>query len=170
MLAWAMRVLVLWIGSAAAALYVWQNAGDLRPAARLASPPQPAAAHGAASNALVLRADRLGHFVVDGAVNGAPTRFLVDTGASYVSLGIDAAVAAGIGRGTLRFSQRVQTANGIAMAAPVKLREVRIGQLVVTDVPAVVLDRPLGVALLGTSFLTRLDGYEMRDGELFLRW
>jgi aspartyl protease family protein len=168
MLAWATRMLALWIGLAAAALYVWENRGDLRAASAPAA--APGAAQGAPSNALALRADRLGHFVADGAVNGAPVRFLVDTGASYVSLGIDEAASAGIGRSTLRFTQRMHTANGVVMTAPVTLREVRIGQLVVTDVPAVVHDAPLGVALLGMSFLKRLDGYEMRDGQLLMRW
>jgi aspartyl protease family protein len=167
------RVLVLWVGLAAAALYLWEDRA--RPVAAAPARPADAAraapAAGSVPNTLVLRADRRGHFLADGTVNGAPTRFVVDSGASYVALGIDQAAAAGIGRGALRFSQRVQTANGVVMVAPVTLREVRIGQLVLTEVPAAVHDGSLGgVALLGMSFLQRLDGFEVRDGQLVLRW
>ena len=53
--------------------------------------------------------------------------------------------------------------------AAVKLRELRIGQFSVTDVPAVVHEN-LHVSLLGQTFLKRLDSYEMRDGVLTLNW
>jgi aspartyl protease family protein len=61
------------------------------------------------------------------------------------------------------------TANGIARAAPVRLREVRLGQLSIDDVSAAVVEN-LNISLLGQSFLTRLDGYEMRDGMLTLNY
>jgi aspartyl protease family protein len=47
---------------------------------------------------------------------------------------------------------------------------VRIGQLVIEDVDAAVVDSPLTVSLLGMSFLRRLEGYEIRDGALVLGW
>jgi len=53
--------------------------------------------------------------------------------------------------------------------APVTLREVRIGQLSIYDVPAAVLEH-LNISLLGMSFLTRLESYEMRDGKLTISW
>ena len=64
---------------------------------------------------------------------------------------------------------RTSTANGVGHAAPVSLREVRIGQLAVDDVRATVLEN-LNISLLGQSFLTRLDSYEMRDGVLTLNY
>ena len=79
------------------------------------------------------------------------------------------AAAAGLGRGDLEFSMRTSTANGTARAAPVKLREVRLGQLSIDEVPAAVAEN-LGISLLGQSFLTRLDSYEMRDGVLTLSY
>src|ERR1019366_8256282 len=107
--------------------------------------------------------------VLDGVVNGAPVRFLVDTGATFVALSLGDAAAAGFGRGDLVFRGTASTANGLARAAPVRLRELRIGQFAVDDVPAVVMDN-LGISLLGQSFLNRLDSYEMRDGVLSLNW
>ena len=77
--------------------------------------------------------------------------------------------AAGITRGELVYGARVNTANGVARMAPVTLREVRIDQLSVYDVPAAVIEN-LNISLLGMSFLKRLQGYEMRDGKLTITW
>jgi len=94
---------------------------------------------------------------------------LVDTGASLVTLTPADARAAGIAPGELVFNRRVSTANGSARMAPVTLREIRIGQLSIYDVPAAVLEN-LNISLLGMSFLGRLQGYEMRDGKLTINW
>jgi aspartyl protease family protein len=122
-----------------------------------------------ASNTIVYTANERGHVVLDAEVNGAPVRMLVDTGASLVALTPADARAAGINPASLAFSGHVQTANGAARMAPVILREIRIGQLSIYDVPASVLEH-LNVSLLGMSFLSRLQGYEMRDGKLTISW
>ena len=121
------------------------------------------------SNTIVYTANGRGHVVLDAAVNGAPVRMLVDTGASLVTLTPADARAAGISPAGLVFSGHVQTANGTARMAPVTLREIRIGQLSIYDVPAAVLEN-LNVSLLGMSFLGRLRGYEMREGKLTVSW
>ncbi|HMD62815.1 MAG TPA: TIGR02281 family clan AA aspartic protease [Stellaceae bacterium] len=121
------------------------------------------------SNTIVYPANERGHVILDAAVNGASVRVLVDTGASLVTLTPADARAAGIDPGRLVFSGRVSTANGPAPMASVTLREVRIGQLSVYDVPAAVLEN-LNLSLLGMSFLGRLQGYEMRDGKLTISW
>jgi aspartyl protease family protein len=121
------------------------------------------------SNTIVYTANERGHVVLDAAVNGAPVRMLVDTGASLVTLTPADARAAGINPASLVFSGKVQTANGTARSAPVTLREVRIGQLSIYDVSAAVLEH-LNVSLLGVSLLNRLQGYEMRDGKLTISW
>jgi aspartyl protease family protein len=107
--------------------------------------------------------------VLDAAINGVPVLMLVDTGASLVTLTPADARSAGINPASLAFSAHVQTANGTARMAPVTLREIRIGQLSLYDVPAAVLEH-LNVSLLGMSFLSRLQGYEMRDGKLTITW
>jgi aspartyl protease family protein len=118
---------------------------------------------------LVYRADRRGHFSLTATVNGAPTRFVVDTGASLVALTLDDARAAGIGRSELVFNQLTQTANGRVHFAPVMLREVRIEQLSIENVPAAVIEN-LDQSLLGMSFLKRLRGFEVREGALTISW
>ena len=121
------------------------------------------------ANSLVYSANAQGHVILDAAVNGAPMRLLVDTGASLVTLTPADARAAGITASELVFNHRASTANGPARMAQVKLREVRIGQLSIYDVPAAVLEN-LNISLLGMSFLGRLQSYEMRDGKLTISW
>jgi aspartyl protease family protein len=125
--------------------------------------------HTPPSNTIVYTANERGHVVLDAAVNGAPVRMLVDTGASLVTLTPEDARAAGINPASLAFSGHVNTANGTARMAPVTLREIRIGQLSIYDVPASVLEH-LNVSLLGMSLLSRLQSYEMRDGKLTITW
>jgi aspartyl protease family protein len=54
--------------------------------------------------------------------------------------------------------------------APVVLREIRVGQFSLLDVPASVNEAPLRVSLLGMTFLERLNGYEVSGRRLILRW
>jgi aspartyl protease family protein len=86
-----------------------------------------------------------------------------------VVLSMRDAAAAGISRASLDFSIKTQTANGIGRAAPITLRELRIGQFSASDVPAAVVEN-LRISLLGQTFLKRLESYEMRDGTLTLYW
>jgi aspartyl protease family protein len=180
-LGWALRQLAIWGGLTLLLYAVLGNRTWFEPAQR-AQPIQSAAVQSPAAqpapvsqtsqvptNTLTYRADQRGHVTLEAVVNGAPTRFLVDTGASFVALTPGDAAAAGLGRNSLAFSASVSTANGVARAAPVKLREVRIGQLALPDVQAMVIEN-LGLSLLGQSFLKRLDGYEMRDGVLTITW
>jgi aspartyl protease family protein len=172
MIGWALRQLVIW--SALGLLFyafVGHRLLTPNPTAPVSAASAPAAtsrqAQGAVPNSLIYHANKQGHVVLDGVVNGAPVRFLVDTGATMVVLTTRDAAAAGVGN--LVFSMRTSTANGIARAAPVRLREVRLGQLSIDDVSAAVVEN-LNISLLGQSFLTRLDGYEMRDGVLTLNY
>jgi aspartyl protease family protein len=129
----------------------------------------PVTASGSPTNTLVYTANEQGHVILDAAVNGANVRLLVDTGASLVTLTRQDARAAGIAPSELVYSQRVSTANGTVRMARLTLREIRIGQLSIYDVPAAVLEN-LDISLLGMSFLARLQGYEVRDGKLTISW
>jgi len=124
---------------------------------------------GPSTHTLVYRAGPLGHVVLSASVNGAPIRFLVDTGASTVALSPADARAAGINPNALLFDKTTATANGVVRVAPVLLREIRIEQLLIENVPAVV-DANLNGSLLGMSFLSRLKSFEMREGALTFSW
>jgi aspartyl protease family protein len=113
--------------------------------------------------------DARGHVVLEAYVNGAPIRFLVDTGATYVTLTPADARAAGLGLRQLAFDERVSTANGEVRIATLSLREIRLGQLSVTEVPAAVIEN-LQISLLGMSFMNRLHSYEARNGKLTITW
>lgn len=113
-----------------------------------------------------LAPDAQGHYWVQGAINGAALRFMVDTGATYVAIGTDAARRAGI---DYRAGRQVimNTANGPSMAWLLTLDRVSIGGIVLYGVQATVHERGLPVALLGMSFISRL-GMRSEAGTLVL--
>lgn len=111
-----------------------------------------------------------GHFAVRGAINGQSMIMLVDTGASTVVLKPSDAERAGIDTRDLAYTVAVQTANGTTYAAPVRLRTVAVGPLIVRDVNALVAQPgSLNENLLGMSFLRRLQSYEFSKDFLTLR-
>ncbi len=175
MIGWALRWVLLCCGIVLVGVGLLDHRGALLLDSASPSRPERQAAVSAprsfasVANTIVYTANEQGHVVLDAAINGAPVRMLVDTGASLVTLTPADARAAGVDPAGLAFSGHVQTANGIARMAPVTLREIRIGQLSLYDVPASVLEH-LNVSLLGMSFLSRLQGYEMRDGKLTITW
>lgn len=121
------------------------------------------------TNTLALRARSDGHVFLSAAVNGAQVPFIVDTGATMVSLTHADALKAGVA-GSLNYTIPINTANGVAKAAPVMLQQIRIGSLVVDNVEGMVVQGEGGISLLGQSFLKRLRGYEMRGNVLTLTW
>ena len=131
---------------------------------------QPAYAAEDAGGEIVLHANRSGQFLLNATVNGENIRFLVDTGADQLTLSPDDARRIGLNIATLTFSERYQTANGVAVGAPVKLREFRVGAFTLYDLRATVLGRPMPVSLLGMSVLSRFAGHEMEGNKLVLRW
>ena len=123
---------------------------------------------GQPANAMLrLVPDARGHYWTQGAVNGASVRFMVDTGATYVAINTDEAKRAGI---DYRAGQQVvmNTANGQSFAWFVKLDRVSIGSIVMHGVEASVHERGLPVALLGMSFVNRLD-MRREGGDLLLK-
>jgi aspartyl protease family protein len=116
-----------------------------------------------AASAIATVDDR-GHFVADGQVNGVPIRFTVDTGATFISLPASEARRLGLDYAKGRRAA-METANGIARAWRVSLDTVRVGDLTVHNVDAVVMEGDnLPVALLGMSFLNRMD--IRREGQI----
>ena len=110
-----------------------------------------------------LNADGRGHFVTTGQINGQTVRFLVDTGASFVSLSSSEAQRLGI---NYLNGERaaVSTANGVVRSYKVKLDEVRLGDVTLNNVDGMVHpDDSLPIVLLGMSFLNRME--MTRDGE-----
>jgi aspartyl protease family protein len=119
---------------------------------------------------LTVAADLAGHFVLHPFVDGRRVRMLVDTGASIVALSYQDAQATGIRVRQEHFTRRLATANGVVEAAPVRIAEIRLGDIVVRNIDAVVLpEGRLATSLLGMSFLKRLGGFEITRGQLTLK-
>jgi aspartyl protease family protein len=131
---------------------------------------QQAAQSGATGDELIVRAGPNGQFMVNAVVDGVEVRFLVDTGASSVVLTAEDAERLGYRLDELEYSDRYQTANGEILGAPVVLPELRIGDLEIEDVRSSVIRAPLSTSLLGMTFLSRLESFEVRDKGLILRW
>jgi len=109
------------------------------------------------SQTATLTADTRGHFVIDGQINGGSVRFLVDTGATTIALSSGDATRLGI---DYRKGQPglMSTANGTTVAYRVKLDTVRVGEIVLNNVDADVLEGiSIPFALLGMTFLSRME-------------
>jgi aspartyl protease family protein len=113
------------------------------------------AAPRAAAREVVMAAGPGGHFTSQGSINGKSVRFMVDTGATLVALGMDDAERMGLDLNSARVVT-MQTANGAVPAQLVTLNSVRVGDLELTNVGAVVMPHPMPMVLLGNSFLSRL--------------
>ncbi len=111
-----------------------------------------------AGQKIVLTAGTGGHFLTEGSINGRAAYFMVDTGATSIGMGAADAERFGI---DYRSGQptRMGTANGVALGWRVKLTSVRIRDVEVRDVDAIVGQQPMPYILLGNSFLTR---FQMR--------
>ena len=105
---------------------------------------------------VALTADPKGHFFTVGTINGAPMRFLVDTGATLVAMGKTDADHANIDyrKGEPGMSM---TANGPTRVWKVTLNSVRVGDVMLNQVDAAVHEQDLPIVLLGMSFLNRME-------------
>lgn len=122
---------------------------------RLGDSPASVGARGTASSGrIVLTASSGGHFLSQGSINGRTVQFLVDTGATNVSLGMSDAERIGL---NYQAGQpvRMSTANGTAQGWRTRLDSVRLGDVEIHNVEAVVTPQGMPYVLLGNSYLTR---------------
>jgi aspartyl protease family protein len=105
---------------------------------------------------VTLAADPRGHFFSEGAINGRPMRFLVDTGATAVALPASDARRLGIDY-TKGQRGRTSTAGGLVDVYRVRLDRVRLGDIELSGIDGVVIEQGLDIALLGMSFLNRVE-------------
>jgi aspartyl protease family protein len=140
----------LLVGGVVAARYVDQSAHTSAAMAVESQAP-------ANSRTMELKAGSGGHFEVEARVDGRRLGFVVDTGASQITLRESDAARLGIHPSQRDYSIRINTANGEGRAALVQLGMVEVGNIVVRDIPALVTrDDALSINLLGMSFLSRV--------------
>lgn len=96
-----------------------------------------------------------GHFHLTAELNGAPVRFIVDTGASALALSPRDARRAGIDLERLVYAGQARTANGIVPTATVRLDRVAIGDILDENVPAMVIQADIDRSLMGMDYLRR---------------
>ena len=108
-----------------------------------------------------LTADARGHFAASGSLNGYPTTFLVDTGATAIAISADEARRIGLDYKAGQASA-VSTAAGVVPAWRVKFNTVKVGSIMLNQVEGMVVETGLSVPLLGMSFLNRME--MKRDG------
>lgn len=107
-----------------------------------------------AASEIVLTAGVGGHFTTDGQINGKAVSFMVDTGATSIAMGQTDADRIGL---SYKNAPRgfTDTANGRVPISVVTLSSVRVGDIEVANVQAVIMPISMSHILLGNSFLTR---------------
>jgi len=111
-----------------------------------------------------------GDFQVTAQVNTARVPMVLDTGASSVMLTRDAAIAAGLPEVMIKYNVNIETANGRTYAAAAVIDRIAVGGIVERAVPALIAQPgTLKTSLLGMSFLSRLQGWEVRGDKVVMR-
>ena len=170
------RNIAIWTGLAAVILVGYTYRSELEEVYyRVGGELVPTQAITTEDDGLVISASADGHFYVDGKVyvdgkaKGEWVRFMIDTGASNITLSPQDASRVGIDLRSLQFIQRFQTANGVGLGAPYRLDSLSIGSLAFADTEVSVNQSEMGTSLLGMSFLDRLESFEFRDRKLYMR-
>lgn len=166
----AVRNAAIWIGITSVLILGYTYRTDLSDIIyRVAGELVPGLAVPLNSNEIVITASQDGHFYVNGEANGKRLRFMVDTGASDITLSRQAAVQIGIDLKSLQFTKQYRTANGIVYGAPYALEKFSIGPFEFEGIKVSINQAEMSESLLGMSFLGRLQSFESRGSKLYLR-
>jgi len=168
------RNLMIWVvmilGLATGWLYQDQARDMVLRVAGGLAPGRPVTVSDETGQAVLIRKSLNGHFQAAGAVNGEPVIFLIDTGATSIALSHEDALRIGFTDADLNYTLIINTANGQARAAPVRLDTVTVGSVVRSGLRAMVAEPDrLDQSLLGMNFISSLTAFEMRRDEVILR-
>lgn len=107
---------------------------------------------------VTLTPDKQGMYWVTGTINGVETKFVVDTGSTFISMNRRAAEKIGIDYKSAGIKSFSDTAGGIDPVYVVRLHKVRIGDILLRDIYAAIHEGDFpAYTLLGNSFLNRVD-------------
>jgi aspartyl protease family protein len=109
-----------------------------------------------------------GHFHARATINGVERILLVDSGASFTSLSANSATATNVALDPGQPPIPLDTANGMVMAQPATIGELKVGGITATDAPAVVSAAFGDQDVLGMSFLSRLKAWRVEGKTLIL--
>jgi aspartyl protease family protein len=164
------RMTVIWVGVVLALAVGYTYRFELKDAAnRVAAELVPG--HAAARGRVVeMTRSGSGDFHIATEVNGARVSMVLDTGASTVMLTHEAAIAAHLPMEVIKYNVSIETANGRAYAAAATIKSIAVGGIVEHGVPALIAQPgTLKTSLLGMSFLSRLQGWEVRGDKVVMR-
>ncbi|MBL4762911.1 MAG: TIGR02281 family clan AA aspartic protease [Gammaproteobacteria bacterium] len=115
---------------------------------------------------VVLQRNRQGHYVANGKINGKTVTFLVDSGATLVTIPGKLANRLGLKKGR---QEIVSTANGNIMVYLTNLEHIQLGEITLQNIKANINPHMDGDGLLlGMSFLKDLEIIQ-RDKHLTIR-
>ena len=161
-LAGKIMLMLAWIAALALATHffgVWEQC-------QVNPNPQPESVHGQGYIEVQLASARGGHYRLNGQINGQAVTFLIDTGATAVSIPRELGERLGLKPGA---PVALSTANGIAEGRRTRLASVQLGDIRLQDVAAILApNMPGNEVLLGMSALKQLE-FTQRDGTLVLR-
>ena len=107
-----------------------------------------------------------GHFWVQGRINGADVKFLVDSGATMTTIGRDTAARTGVEVSATR-NQLVRTGNGFIRVATARAGELEIGPIERRDIALHVAEHE-DLNVLGMNFLSSLQRWGVEGRWLIL--
>jgi aspartyl protease family protein len=117
---------------------------------------------GSGGSSIVLPVSSGGHFMANGTINGKSANFMVDTGATMISMSVAEADRLGLKYSGGRRGMAA-TAGGSVPVYEVSLGSVRIGDVEVYNLTAGVVAADMPFILLGNNFLSRFN--MRRDGD-----
>ena len=136
-------VALIWLALAAGIFYLAESALNPNKIANLGEAPS-----------VLLKRGLDGHYRAEALINGKKVNVLVDTGATGVAISQKLANELGL---ESRHAVRTMTANGESVAYMTRLESVQLGGIEAIDVAAIIAPGLGGDALLGMSFLARMD-------------
>lgn len=117
----------------------------------------------------VLVAANDGHYFAQAYLNQKPIRSIIDTGATVVALSYEDARRLGINPHKADYTIPVNTASGRIFYAPTKLRSVRIGNVEIRNLDAIVAPKgAMSITLIGMNYLNKLKSFHFNRGKLTL--
>lgn len=164
-----LKMAIAWILIFAAGFAVFALRDDFRAlGGRLVAEVSGEAGQETKGGELRIRRSDDGHFWVDGEVNGRPTRFLVDSGATVTTLSRATAERAGVApRGG--FGVMVETANGTTMVERGRAGTLKVGPIERSDVAVHISSNLSDINLIGMNFLSTLSAWSVEGSTLVLR-
>jgi len=115
---------------------------------------------------MIFRAAQDGHFYIEATINNVAVNFMVDTGASDVTIAPSDAARLGIDLQSLNYTRTYNTANGVVNGAPVVLQHFTVGDINIDNMPASINGTEMDRSLLGMSFFQRLQGFSVQGDRL----